>query len=1078
MHLPHLHRHILALSLAAALAAPVATAHAQQVVADGDAQAPVAGDYITTEPVEPGNTAGHVFHAINGGSIVAAGEVHLRSEGMRAAAARAEGAGSRIELQQGSVTTTGYGAAGLSAADGGQIQARGTRIETLGTQSNGAEAINGDLLLEGAHITTRGALSHGVSVAGGSARVVDSVIEVSASQSNGLDVDGGSLVAERTRIDVVGSGMGVAVANGGDAHLRSVQINGVGAGAKGVQVGPGKLVMEDVDIHLSHERSGFGMLLTGDVEMYGGSIHAAGNNASAVSFGTGGGGSLLLDGVDMSADYGVVMTEGSVLDMRNSRIEAGKIGIDINQRNGYARVVGSSITTRNGDGIRMMSSGQLEVDGSQISVDGAHSHAVSLMDGTAQIATSRLHTRGENGHGLYADGDGGRTPLVTAMSTDILTEGAGAIGAIARLGGVVHLADSVVRTTGANAHGVLSGGIGEMTLANTHVRTEGEGAWAAVINDGGRLQIEGGSLVSARHGGVWLRSSRDAHLTLGNGAVVSGGNGIALALDAAVAGRFDVVLEGGAQMIGDIVISPDDEAAGLVPQSEVRARLGEGSLWKGSSSLLHSLALDGGSHWQIAGDARVGELQVRDSVVELSDGSTGGFNTLTIDGDLHSEGATFVFNGALAGDDSAIDRLHVRGDASGDAQIRVNNIGGIGAPTADGIALVQIDGASLASYTLAGRAVAGSYEYFLFQGSRSNPADGHWYLRSEWREHCALYPAAPECVVDPGPDPIEGGEGGPGDGHETPLDPPPVLRPETGAYLANQAAAVAMFAHGVHDRRGTLERSAERSAWAHVSRRTPELRAVGGQLQVEGNASVLQLGSDVLRAGNTALGVMLGSGRADSSVHSQLTGYSARGRVRGTAFGIYATWLQDDDGLHGAYLDSSLQRGRFHNRVQGIGLQREQYASRTTQVSLEGGYTLAAWQGATASVHLQPGLQVQHVRHRTDRHVESNGSVVANADGSATQARAGLRVFARHEAQGRLLQPYVAVNWLRSHGAQALEFNGVRQSGDVPRSRYDLQAGVDLGLHGRWGVWGGVGLQRGDHGYRDATAQMGLRRAW
>jgi autotransporter family porin len=223
---------------------------------------------------------------------------------------------------------------------------------------------------------------------------------------------------------------------------------------------------------------------------------------------------------------------------------------------------------------------------------------------------------------------------------------------------------------------------------------------------------------------------------------------------------------------------------------------------------------------------------------------------------------------------------------------------------------------------------------------------------------------------------------------------------------------------------------------------------------------------------------MLGTGHADSSAQSQLTGYSARGRVRGAALGVYATWLQDGDGLQGAYLDSSLQRGRFHNRVQGIGLQREQYASRNVHASLEGGYTLAAWQGAAASVHLQPGMQVQHVRHRAGRHVESNGTEVTHADGSATQARVGMRVFALHEDRGRVLQPYVAVNWLRSHGAQSLDLNGVRQRGNVPRSRYDLQAGIDLGLQGRWGMWAGVGLQHGGHGYRDLALQMGLRHAW
>ncbi|WP_164153871.1 hypothetical protein, partial [Stenotrophomonas maltophilia] len=88
----------------------------------------------------------------------------------------------------------------------------------------------------------------------------------------------------------------------------------------------------------------------------------------------------------------------------------------------------------------------------------------------------------------------------------------------------------------------------------------------------GHMSIDGGSLVSAQHGGIWMRSSRDPGLTLSNGALVSGGNGIGLALDAAVAGRFDVLLEDQSQMVGDIVTTPEDEDAGLVPQSEVHVR--------------------------------------------------------------------------------------------------------------------------------------------------------------------------------------------------------------------------------------------------------------------------------------------------------------------------------------------------------------------------------------------------------------------------------------------------------------------------------------------------------------------------
>lgn len=1067
--------HLLAVGLSAALASSVAMA--QQVIADGDEQNPAAGDYHTTDPVEPGNPGGHAFLAINGGSLIPTGPVNLITEGLRAAAARAEGAGSRIELQAGSVLTSGHGAAGLSAANGGQVHASGTHIETRGTAASGAEALSGALSLDNVRITTRGGLAHGISVQQGQAVVRDSAIEILGDQSNGVDVRDGTLLAERLQIAVAGAGHGVWAQGGSDVILRSAWIDGSGAGASGVLVGLGsKVVLEDVDIDLTHERSGMGLFVGGELEMRGGSVHARGDNATAVSFATGGGGVLRLDGVELSGHFGIHMTEGADLTLHGSRLDSVSTGINMNQRDVVARVTDSSITTRNGVGI-LVENGDLFVDGSTITADGTYWQAISVLGGTARVSGSRLRTLGQNGHGVYAEGASGRSPEIAVGNTDILTEGNGAIGAIARLGGTVHLADSVVRTTGINSHGVLSGGRGEMTLTNTHVRTEGEGAWAAVINDNGQMSIDGGSLVSAQHGGIWLRSSRDPVLTLSNGVVVSGGNGIGLALDAAVAGRFDVALDGGSQLHGDIVITPEDEDAGLVPQSEVHVRLADGALWQGSSNLVQTLALESGSQWTLTGDATVGDLQVRDSALALSNGS-GRFNTLTVEGDLHSEGATFLFQGALAGDDSAIDRLHVRGDTSGDALIAVRNIGGVGAPTVDGIQLIEVDGASLASYALTGRAVGGSYEYFLFQGGVADPTDGHWYLRSQWFDVCEDDPGAPGCVVNPGPgpDPGEGGEGGGGGGIVDPIRPPPVLRPEAGAYLANQSAAVNMFAHRMHDRTGTL--TGERTAWARVGRSNADFTAVGGQLSVDGNTSVLQIGSDLLRRGNAAFGVMLGNGRADNRVASDLTGYTATGRVRGTAVGVYGTWMQDAEGTGGAYVDATMQFGRFDNRVQGIGLEPEHYDARVATASLEIGHAFNVWQGAGSSLYVQPQLQLTYADYRADRHVESNDTVVDHADAGGLSGRLGVRVFGHGTAGGNTVQPYLGVNWLRGSGTSTLQFNDDTLGADVPRNRYEVQAGAELKVGQRWGAWGGLSVQRGDHGYRNVGGQVGVRMAW
>lgn len=923
------------------------------------------------------------------------------------------------------------------------------------------------------------ALNGGSIVPLGAVNVSASGDGASAARAEGagsrIELNGSTLVT-------TGFGASTALATtGGELHLTATDVINKGTGMGVVAHTGSQATLQDVNIRMEGVSS-VGLAGGGDITMTGGSISAMGLGSRAVSAT---GANMMLSDVAIEGESGIWLQDNNQLALAGSTVSAKGIALDINGRGNTVTVADSSLhSTGNGVGtVVMFADSTLAMSRSAIISEGDRAVGIDVRAGTANLERVDVTTSGESSHGLYADFTAfGARATINARAAQVHTSGTGAIGAVARQGGNLHLQDSVILTEGQQAHGVLIGGGGGMTLTNTHVRTEGEGAWAAVINDSGSLGIDGSALESVQHGGVWVRSSRDAGLTLSNNAYVSGGNGIAIALDAAVAGRFDVVVQGGSQMVGDIVITPEDEGAGLVPQSDVHVRLADGSLWQGSSDLLQTMAIESGSQWTLASDATVGELQVLNSGVALSDGS-GRFNTLTVDGDLHSEGATFLFQGTLGGDDSVFDRLHVRGDTSGDASIAVRNIGGAGAQTTDGIQLIEVDGASQATYALAGRAVGGSHEYFLFQGGLADPSDGNWYLRSQWFDICADDPNAPGCVVDPGPgpgpgpDPGEGGEEGEG-GSGDPVIPPPVLRPEAGAYLANQSAAINMFAHRLNDRIGAVSLQDGPTAWARVGRQQADFSAVGGQLSVDGNTSVLQIGSDLLRRGNAAFGVMLGSGRTDSTVVSELTGYSAKGRVRGNAVGVYGTWMQDADGTQGAYIDANLQYGRFDNRVKGVGLEPEQYDSRTASASLEAGYTFNVWQGASSQLYLQPQLQLSYADFRADRHVEHNGTVIDRADAGGLNGRVGVRVFGGGTAAGNVVQPYMGVNWLRGSGTSALQFNGDRLGADVPRNRYEVQAGAQLKLGQRWSAWGDLSVQRGDHGYRNVGGQVGLRMAW
>jgi autotransporter family porin len=90
-----------------------------------------------------------------------------------------------------------------------------------------------------------------------------------------------------------------------------------------------------------------------------------------------------------------------------------------------------------------------------------------------------------------------------------------------------------------------------------------------------------------------------------------------------------------------------------------------------------------------------------------------------------------------------------------------------------------------------------------------------------------------------------------------------------------------------------------------------------------------------------------------------------------------------------------------------------------------------------------------------------------------------VRVFGHANAAGHTrVQPYVAVNWIRESGDNRLRFDGERLAGGLPRDRVEASAGAQVRLGSRWSAWGDLGWQRGDGGYREANASLGLRAAW
>jgi autotransporter family porin len=577
-----------------------------------------------------------------------------------------------------------------------------------------------------------------------------------------------------------------------------------------------------------------------------------------------------------------------------------------------------------------------------------------------------------------------------------------------------------------------------------------------------RLEVNNSTLQSGRGAAIQVRPRSDNtyDITVANGAhlIAGDGNLVLVAREGGiVSARTDVnVAVDDARLIGNVSFDPVSVTNGWL-----NVALRNKAQIDGRFINVTRAEIDGDSTWLMTGDSNVGQLSLgRTGTVALGNGST--FNTLTAD-TFTGNGGTLLFNTMLGDDSSLTDKLVINGDANGQANVRLLNAGGAGAKTDKGIELIRVGGASNAQFDLQGRAVGGQYEYFLFKDA----SNGGWYLRSALAgapDPCVVDPTLPECrPIDP-VDPVN------------PINPGPVLRPEAGVYLANHFALDQLLRHGLRDRQGGRTATDGVRGWARVDATQSRLSAVEDQLDLRVDRSRLQLGADVgvFDNGRGRVGVMGTVAQSSATSRSDITGYSARGKVEGGALGVYGNWSTD-----AMYVDASAQRGQFRNRVQGEGLAEERYDSDLWQSSLEAGYRFNIGQIGSTALTLQPELQLVYTDANTDVHSEANGTVVRALGDSGLSGRAGLRLQGEgRSAAGASVSPYVVANWYRDGASNGMAFDEEALNASVPRNRYELNAGARVDFRTGLSALGGFGVMRGDHGYREATANVSVAYRW
>ncbi|HHT1008847.1 TPA: intestinal colonization autotransporter adhesin MisL [Citrobacter freundii] len=740
-----------------------------------------------------------------------------------------------------------------------------------------------------------------------------------------------------------------------------------------------------------------------------------------------------------------------------------------------------------------------------------------------------IQTTGYQGRGITAnamrDETQAKNTIVVGDRAHIVTIGdsseglrTGQSGSSIRLGD-----DATIETSGASSTGIYAASSSKTELGNNATITvNGVSAHAvystnATVNLGENATInvnnsaKAASYSKAPRG---LYAASRGVINLAGGAVITmAGNhsNESYAISTETGGSVDGSAGGRFLIDGDLHAAGATAANSSLPQqnSTITLNMTDNSLWSGASYITSVTAGTGvislqmsDATWNMTNSSTLTDLTLNGgSVVNFGHADGEPWQTLTINEDFTGNGGKLVFNTVLNDDASETDKLKVLGNTAGNAFVAVNNIGGTGAQTIEGIEIIEVAGNSDGTFEKAGRIVAGAYDYNVVQKG------SNWYLTS-------FIPAPPDPEdpdpVDPidpdpvDPDPVDPIDPGPVD--PDPVDPiipepeipvaPPVTeqqyRPEAGSYLANNYAANTLFMTRLHDRLGETQyvdmltgEKKVTSMWMRNVGAHTRFKDGSGQLKTQSNSYVMQLGGDLAQWSSDGLdrwhiGAMAGYANSQNRTQSSLTGYHSRGQVTGYSVGLYGTWYANDADKTGTYVDTWMLYNWFDNKVMGQEQATEKYKSSGITASVEAGYSFKLGENERNSYWLQPKAQVVWMDVQADSHREANGTRVKdNTDGNL-MTRLGVKAFinghnAIDDGKSREFQPFVEANWIHNTQTTSVKMDDVSNDMRGTKNIGELKVGVEGQITPRLNVWSNVAQQIGDKGYSDTRGMLGVK---
>lgn len=450
------------------------------------------------------------------------------------------------------------------------------------------------------------------------------------------------------------------------------------------------------------------------------------------------------------------------------------------------------------------------------------------------------------------------------------------------------------------------------------------------------------------------------------------------------------------------------------------------------------------------GDSVLAEVD-NSGIIHLGD-TKNAYGTLTITGNYVGNDGIIAINTQLASDNSSTGFIKIQGNAIGSTQLQVNNVGGKGAQTVDGIHVIQTGSSESDKtfYLKGGYVSAGAYDYSLGlkkSENQGNETFDNWYLNSKFNDDY-------------------------------------VYTPDSGSYIAVETMGNTLFSSRLEDREGASRYQSldndKGNGWIRVYGGHNQFKSMSGQLETKGDSIVTQIGTGLVSLGEEEqfnLGVMGGYAHYSGKTKSELTERTSKASVDGYSVGAYGTWYAHPVEKHGAYIDSWVLWNSFKNKINTADQGKYQYDSSGVTASIEVGGEYLVNKNGKKNWWIQPQSQIIYQGVHADKFQDAQNVNIDHGSDNL-QARMGLKTYLEipsSSGNATSYRPYVALNYLHNTNPYAVKINGIKYTSEGASDLGEVKLGIEGNITKNNLVWINTSYMAGSNSNQTYQGNVGWK---